>query len=1657
MTDNGSAHVSRRFRQVCKRWCGRRLRTHPSRPETNGKAERFIPTMIRGWAYRWPYQTSNQCTKALPKWLRYYNEQKQTPSGTRHDPPKTGNRCRSMSPRPHSSGVQRCHATVMFADIIGFTDILEAAGPELAYVLVTGALKLLDGIARRHGAVVDKYLGDALMAVFGWPIPSREHPRAAIEASLEMQRALTDYAREVESPAPLALQVGLNTGEILAADVRGALVREFAVMGDPVNVAARLKDLAPRGAVYVGEQTQAEAIGGFSFRPLAELALKGKQVRIRTYELLPGPSHRPTVARAADALRIAELQGRDDEMTALLDAMASLARGEGGCILLEGERGVGKSRLLTELAESKPAAGSALAVLRAPNELDLRTALEARDPCQPLAVLVDDLHAAVPEALSVLEAALLRAAAEPLLFVIAVPSDRKAALHRLLETASGVLGERLRTLVLAPLGLVAARALVDAALGDGPISDATRELVMTRAGGNPFRLLTGALLAPALETEAARAGDGVERSTETERRRATVLFADITGFTALTEKTAPEEAHAIVSDCLQILDSVARKHGASVDKYLGDCVMAVFGVPVAIEGAPRAAVNAAIEMRRRVQDWNRERGFASPLDVHIGIETGLGIAGDVSGPMLREFALMGKSVNAASRLKDLAPRGRIFVGEEARRATRTDFEYRLCELPPRGDDGRSPLVHFELLSERESLHRARVGSDSTIFLDLVGRDTELARLRARVAGVQRAEGGIAVVMGDAGLGKSRLLAELAASPETHGVRWLEGRSLSIGGTLSFHPFADLLRAWCGIEGGRDEPAPVAPLEKEMRQVLGADAEEHLPFVATLLSLPLSGARAKRVEETRGETREKLITRSVRALLFALASHQPLVLCFEDLHWADASSIELLETILRLTDEAPVLFLLAARPGFSETSGRILRAAREHYAERLETIELQPLRSGDTRRLLASLFRHGGLPVASRERIEQQAGGNPFYVEEVIRSLLEQGAIESHETGLAATEKIYSAVIPATVQEVILSRVDRLDPGLRQLLQLASVIGRSFHIPVLSSLVSDPVAIAGNLAKLANAQLLVQQTDADGPAYAFKHPMIQQITYDSILERKREEVHRAVGSALEASLTEGGAGVYATLAYHFGRGRDLEQAERYLFAAGDEAARSAASNEALHFFQEASRLYREIHGAQADPAKMALLEKNVGLAFFNRGLLPESCRHLNRALEHMGERIPQGRFEMGRRFVGTLLSVLPPLYLPLMVRGRPAATDEQLEVIRVMFSRAKAQVTGDPARFLFDGMENLRKLARVDPRTVEGVTGLYAGVIGIFSFGGISFSVSERFLRLAREALNDRDAREVLLYRMMSFVHHFLGGGWGREHEIESTLIEEGLAYGQLWEISSHLGLEAIKQLAQGRFAESRINLEKIAKIEDNYAYDLASSNRHGVTSFWLAERRELDAALEATEVYYTEHDEPMLNVLALGWKAKLQVFRGDIEPARETLGVADQIMAKEGLMPPFNRGSAERSRLLLAVARLELAKARGDRGAARALAREARRAARRALFCARRVAWQRTEVYAYVARLRWLVGDTRGARRWWRRALEEGTRLGQRPERARACLEIGAALLGAGRGEMFGRDPDSWLDEARREFEEMDLAWDLARLEAIVSGGNPRASIASAA
>ena len=1533
-------------------------------------------------------------------------------------------------------------ATIAFVDILGFSALSSRAGPEVAHRVVTGLLKVLDDIARRHGGAVDKYLGDAMMVVFGVPFAVAHAERAAVAAAAAMLDAVEAYQRQVASPLPLALHVGINTGDVLASDVRGRIAREFAVMGDAVNIAARLKERAPAGGVYVGHETWRAVQSSFAFAPLEPMRLKGKEKTVATYALVRSRDDGP-VAEQLDVFAGVPFRGRAHELATLAQRVAALDDGRGGLVVLSGPAGIGKSRLLRELRAQQRDGDVRWIPLACRHRDDaaaidrVRAGLEEPGGAARSVVVVEDLHeadASVRAALAELAAHARRAALLLVVTLRAASGALPAFVDALASHAGGA-----DALALGPLPDDACRALVEHLSAERELSDAARALVARRAAGNPLRLITGAWLAGALETESALAASEPERGSEAERRRASVLFADITGFTRMSEQMEVRAARDIVSGCLRVLHEVAVKHGGTVEKYLGDCVLAVFGVPVALEDAPRAAVNASIEMLRRVGEYSAERQLEPPLGVHVGVDTGLGIAADVSGPVLREFALMGDSVDLASYLKDVAPPGRVYVGTETWRATQQNFTYRA--RPALAREGRDPVDAFELLSEREQIYRPALGTGETLFAHFVSRERELGELRATLVRLAVGQGGLAFVVGEPGIGKSRLLAELAAGDAAGALTWLRGRSLAIGRGLPYHPFVDLLRNLARIDEGDDDSCAARKLHEQVASLVGGDADEVYPFVATLMGVPLEDAARARVASVKGEALDRLLVRSVKQLLIASARVKPLVLVFEDLHWADLSSIELLADVLRIAQEAAILFLVAARPGFADTAETVREAARQLAPERVVEIALEPLAADATRRLLTGLFPPGDLPRRVRDQVEAQAAGNPLYVEEVLRALLDQGHVETTPQGLRATADAASATIPATVQEVVLARIDWLLPRRKQILQAASVIGQSFAAPLLAGIVDDGSALEGDLQALAAGQLLVEQRRGGLVEYSFKHRMIQQAAYESLLEERRTVLHLRVAEAVRRELPPSTPGYFGMLAYHFGMGRDLERAEEFLFKAGDEAARVAANAEALSFFQEASRLFVQQHGDAADPRKLAELEKRLAGAFLHRGHMVDANLHFNRAIELLGKRVPRHRAEMTLRAAATLVTVAGDLWLRAGAAPRPAADDGDRELIELMFDRARAQTTADPARFVFDATETLRTLRAVDPATVRNAGGMYAGMIGLFSFGGVSFAMSERFLALAERYVRADDVAEVFLVRMMRFFHHFLAGDWDARHEIDFALVDAALGVGQLWDASSHLGLEAAKQIVQGRFAEAELREHKIRQIEEIYSYDLARSNRHSTLAFLHTERRDLDRALAAAETYVAEHEDPNINLIALSVAAKVRVLRGELDQARATLLTADRLRARMGRVPPMYIANLQRSRLLLELAQLAT---RGP--VTRAALAAPRRTARRAVAAAAKVAWLRPEVFRLVGRLHWLAARPRRALRWWRAALDEGGRLGARPEVARTQLELAAALaVHAPLARVAGLDARQHHAAARSTFAELGLAADLAALDAVAA------------
>lgn len=1148
--------------------------------------------------------------------------------------------------------------------------------------------------------------------------------------------------------------------------------------------------------------------------------------------------------------------------------------------------------------------------------------------------------------------------------------------------------------------------------------------------------------AGALGAAGRRQMDASQRSSETERRRATILFADITGFTGLNERFDIEDAYSIVSASLKLLDGIARKHGGTVDKYLGDCIMAMFGVPLAVEDAAKAAINAAIEMHNRIHEFNHEQGLAEPLDIHTGINSGKVVSGDISGPVIREFSVMGDAVNIAARLKDLAPKGQIWIGEEAHRHTRDTFEFRPLDALTLKGKSRKVRV-YEVVSRREHLYRDVGRSHKRLSSELVGRDRELERLRRAVTELESGTGSVVSVVGEAGIGKSRLLAELRGSDATRNATWLEGRSLSIGSKLSYHPFADLLRSWAGIADGEDEATAVAHLRRRIAQLFGAVVEDLVFPLATMLGFLPSLQRQQTLEGADSDAMERLIIRGLGLMLRRLAHRKPLVLLLDDLHWADTSSIELLCSLLRLAAGHPILFLLAHRPEASDSLTSALAEAMRAAAIPGDEIRLAPLDRGAAEVMLDNLFAGGSLPHATRTLIEDRASGNPFYIEEVVLSLIDNDHVEVRDGNLWATDRLEAVVIPSTVEELLMARIDRLPLPARQVLHIASIVGRSSHQRIIASIAEDP-ALEEHLETLQDVQLLMRRERAGEIFWEFKHPLIQEVAYEAITRAKRRDYHRRIAESIEATLPEGRPGRSGMLAYHFSLGRDLERAEKYLFLAGDEAARLAASSEALDFLQEAAELFFQIHGEGGDPIRRAQIEKLIALAFFKRGKMVEGNQHFDRALQGLGEHVPSTGMRRNLEFASSLLRVLTDLYVPYR-RRRPAATSLDQEVIDLMFFRAQAQVTADPARYLIDSLANIHRLNCVDPASVEGAGGMYAGAVGYLAYSGMSVGLDRRLLRVAANLVNADDPAESLMFGLMNFLHHLLRGDWDDRHVVDRVLIEENLGVGALWNVCTYLGLDVTRRVHQGRFAEAAEQLEVITKIEDHYAYDLAKSNRLGVTMFLQREKRELEDALRTAEEYYSSFDEDLLNLLGLGNKANIEILMGRLEDAEDSLERAEQIVQRARFLPPFQLGAYWQSRFWLDLERLEGSVGAGDRAALSSLCRRAKQSRRKALSNARHVAWRRPEAFRLAGRYEWLRGRPRRALKWWDTTMAETETLGTRPEAARTLAEVGVRLRARGEGgtRFRGLTAEECLARAEQLFEELGLSEERERLSTL--------------
>ena len=688
-------------------------------------------------------------------------------------------------------------------------------------------------------------------------------------------------------------------------------------------------------------------------------------------------------------------------------------------------------------------------------------------------------------------------------------------------------------------------------------------------------------------------------ASEADRRPATILFADLTGFTALSERLDPEDVRALQTDLFDEMRSALLREDAFVEKFVGDAVMAVFGAPAAHEDDPQRALRAALQMHERVaalsQRWTHR--LQQPLMLHIGINTGRVVAGYIGSSANAAYAVSGDAVNVASRLQSAAAPGTTLVSADTHALTRDEFEFE-----PGGPvelKGKSQaLTTFRLIrlaTGSPGMERNRQRATG-LAPDVVGREPELAQLhealqRAHGAGVQ-----VVSVCADAGIGKSRLvdefLRQVRAGAGAAGVT-IRRTSCPAHRVQPYGVIARFLGDGFGLAPADSLQTVQAKIEAGLSAM--AAPPDEIAVVVPMAGYLLGLNALQDLREVEPERLNRQINMALRIVLDHRLRQAPLMLVIEDLQWADAASLEALSNMADWLHRQPLLMVLTFRPSFDAATFATGRAT--HTALQLGTLD-----RGQIETLLASFFDGAGLgwvPPVLLDRLLERAGGNPFFLEEMVRSLMSAKVLVRREQGWFCDEREVAAEVPATLEGLLLSRIDRLAPAQRHCLQEAAVLGATFEAELLRQVAGEGFE-EGLLHDLCSAGYLTSTvTGAAGGAaaapvrYRFCALIARDVVYQNLLLRRRTELHGRIGRLLEARRSASGDRFedLEALGHHFSLSDEPARGARYLVAAGDWARGIYANDDAV-------RLYQRAHAALSscpdrDPLEVLDISERLG--------------------------------------------------------------------------------------------------------------------------------------------------------------------------------------------------------------------------------------------------------------------------------------------------------------------------------------------------------------------------------------------------------------------------------------------------------------------------------
>jgi len=648
---------------------------------------------------------------------------------------------------------------------------------------------------------------------------------------------------------------------------------------------------------------------------------------------------------------------------------------------------------------------------------------------------------------------------------------------------------------------------------------------------------------------------------EGERKQVTVMFCDMEGFTPLSERLGPEEAYSIMNQIYEILIHKVHDFEGTVNEMTGDGIIALFGAPIALEDAPQRAVRSSLAIHREMARFSdrvkQERKGMPILRMRVGIHTGPVVVGTIGNDLRVDFKAVGDTVNLASRMQDLAEAGTTYVTEETFKLTEGLFRFEV--LGEKAVKGREkPVTVYRAIAPSTRRTRFDVSAERGLT-PFAGRERELELLIDALERSKAGRGQAFSIMAEAGVGKSRLLYEFRKAVVNEDVTFLEGSCLSYSRGVAYHPVIDVLKANFDIQEG-DGDFDIKEKVKKGLKIVGADEASSLPYLLELLAVKDSVIDQIPISP---EVRKHRIIETLKGIILKGSEIRPLILAYEDLHWVDKSSEEVLKYVLESIPGARVLLLFTYRPEFVHTWG-----AKSYHSQ----ITLNRLSNRESLMVASHLLGTEELDKDLEEFILEKTEGVPLFIEELIKSLKDLRIIEREDSRYRIIKDLSEVTIPATVQEVIMARIDSLPDGIKRLLQTGSAVGREFSYDLIKRVTGIlQEELLSHLSVVKDSELLYERGIYPQSTYIFKHALTQEVAYNSLLLKRRKEIHGEIGEAIEALYPDRLEEHYELLAYHYAQSANTDKAVEYLVLANQKTIRINAMEEAKAYFDEAMEL------------------------------------------------------------------------------------------------------------------------------------------------------------------------------------------------------------------------------------------------------------------------------------------------------------------------------------------------------------------------------------------------------------------------------------------------------------------------------------------------------